>query len=379
MAFERSTHRLRTWFYMAIAACFIALTAMSWTTTADAQSSVRPPDGATTGPATPSTAPPSRFDAEFWSKVRGHKGPDVGNVSIPDKKAAILVDNSGWTWEATRSGNYQRYGAYGLGGMVALLLLFFLIRGRIRVSEGMSGSKIARFTDLERTAHWLLAVSFIVLALSGLNLIYGRDLLMPLIGKASFAQISIWMKWAHNYVGFAFMVALVMTFTVWVSKNFPHPRDLMWLLRGGGMIGGGHPPAKKFNAGQKILFWLVMLSGVSLSLSGLALLFPYELPLFAKTFGAINSVLGTELPAQLTPNEEQQYATMWHGILAIGMTIVVIAHIYIGSIGMQGAFDAMGSGEVDLNWAKDHHSIWAEEVLERERAEITGGNVQPAE
>ncbi|MEO0731097.1 MAG: formate dehydrogenase subunit gamma, partial [Pseudomonadota bacterium] len=234
-------------------------------------------------------------------------------------------------------------------------------------------------TDVERAGHWLLAVSFIILAISGLNLIYGKDLLIPLIGKAAFAQFSIAMKWSHNYVAFAFMLGLVLTFIMWVRENIPHPRDAVWLARGGGMVGGGHPPAKKFNAGQKILFWLVMLSGVSLSLSGVALLWPFEFPMFAKTFEVLN-VFGLGLPTELTPNQEQQYAAMWHGGLAIFMTCVVIAHIYIGSIGMEGAIDAMASGDVDLNWAKEHHSLWAEEVLEEERREISKtAGVQPAE
>ncbi|MEL6292381.1 MAG: formate dehydrogenase subunit gamma [Pseudomonadota bacterium] len=383
--------------FLALLALSIALLTTLNATTADAQSSVRPPAGATTSetPGQPSGSgdalAPSQYDADFWNKVRGRTGaaPTTqgipaeiaagrGTVSIPDGKAAFLVDNSGWTWTALRQGQYATYGAYALIGMVLLLAVFFLIRGRVKIESGWSGSRISRFTDIERIGHWLLAGSFIVLAISGLNLIYGRDLVLPIIGKEAFASISVAMKLAHNYVAFAFMIGLALTFVLWVRNNIPHPRDLMWIAKGGGLFGGSHPPAKKFNAGQKIVFWMTMLSGFSLSLSGLALLFPYEFPMFAKTFEVLN-VFGLGLPTELTPNQEQQFAATWHGALAIVMTALILAHIYIGSIGMQGAIDAMSSGEVDLNWAKEHHSLWVEEVLEEERREITGGKVQPAE
>lgn len=353
-------------------------------TPADAQSSVRPPAGATTNavPGEPvgGVGPgPSNFDPQLWSKVRNA---EKGLVSIPDTKSGYLVDDSGWAWRLARSGEYYAWPLYGFAGILAVLAIFFLVRGRIKVSNGMSGSTITRFTDIERLAHWLLAIPFILLAITGLNVMYGKDVLMPIMGKEAFATLSVYAKYVHNYVAFAFMAGVVLTFFLWVRHNLPAREDISWIVQGGGLFGSAHPPARKFNAGQKILFWLVFLSGVSLSLSGIALLFPYEFPMFAKTFEILNvaaTPLGMTLPTELTPNQEQQYATLWHGILAAVMTTVVIAHIYIGSIGMQGAFDAMGSGEVDVNWAKDHHSIWAEEVLEQERREVLGGKVEPAE
>lgn len=336
---------------------------------------VRPPEGASTSGGPPDIAADKggNYDIELWSKVRRNA---QGTVSIPDKKAGVLVDSSGETWRALRNGPLPTYGAYALGGMVALLALFFLLRGRVRVQHGFAGRTIERFTDFERVGHWLLAVSFIILALTGLNVLYGRDLLLPLMGKEAFASMSLTSKWLHNYVAFAFMVGLVMTFMTWVWYNFPHPRDIMWFLKGGGLFGGSHPEAKKFNAGQKVLFWLVMLGGLSLCLSGLQLLLPYDFAFFSKTFAFLNS-FGFDLPTQLTANQEQQYATTWHSIVALGLTVVIIAHIYIGSIGMEGAFDAMGSGEVDVNWAKEHHSLWAEEELSK-GASGSGAPARPA-
>lgn len=357
----------------ALAVCLIAFAAawLTWASgPAHAQSSVRPPDNAvTSGPPPRSgdfqTAPQlgGNYDKELWGEIRRNA---QGNVSIPDKKAGILVDSSGEAWRNFRNGPLPIYGGYALGGMVVLLALFYLLRGRIRIDHGRAGWTIERFTDIERMGHWLLAVSFIILALTGLNVLYGRYVVMPIIGKEAFANLSVAAKWLHNYVAFAFMLGVLLTFVLWVRHNIPSAIDLRWMAAGGGLLGGGHPPAKKFNAGQKILFWLIILGGLSISLSGLQLMFPYDLPMFAKTFQVLNG-FGFDLPTELTPNQEQQLATSWHGIMALILTVVVIAHIYIGTIGMEGAFDAMGSGHVDANWAKEHHSIWAEEKIEAER------------
>lgn len=330
-------------------------------------SSVRPPPGAVVpaqpGGAAPSLAPQERggaYDIEMWRKVRGGI---QGQVSIPDRKAGTLVQSEGEAWRNWRNGPLARYGSWAMGGIVVLLGLFLLVRGRIRIDHGWSGRTITRFTDFERTAHWLMAVSFIILGLTGLNVLYGRYVLLPVVGKETFATLSMAGKWLHNYVAFAFMLGLLLSFVVWIRHNFPNRYDVVWLLKGGGLfMKGVHPPAKKFNAGQKILFWLVMLGGTSIALSGLALMFPFEMPLFAKTFAFLNKI-GFALPTTLSPMEEMQYAALWHGAMGIFLVCVIIGHIYIGTVGMQGAFSAMGSGEVDVNWAKEHHSIWAEEEL----------------
>src|SRR5690606_22070605 len=287
-------------------------------------------------------------------------------------------------WRNFRNGPLPTYGAYLLAATLGLLVLFFLVRGRVKVEHGWAGRTIERFNGLERMGHWLLASSFIILALTGLNVLYGRDFLLPVIGKEAFAAISLAGKMVHNYVAFAFMLGLLWVLVVWVRHNLPHWRDLQWLAMGGGiLVKGVHPPSWKFNAGQKILFWLIILGGISISLSGLWLMFPYELPMFAKTFAAINSVLGTELPAVLTVNEEMQYASLWHAVMAIFLTAVILGHIYIGTLGMQGAFAAMGSGQVDVAWAKQHHSLWAEEVLKGDQQsgmkDSVGAQPQPAE
>jgi formate dehydrogenase subunit gamma len=348
---------------------------------ADAQSSVRPPANAV-GNAAPGAVPPnadnkaSNYDIEMWRRIRGGV---EGQVTIPDKKAGVLVQSGGETWRNFRNGPLPRYGAYAMGGMITLLALFYLVRGRIRIEHGPAGRTIERFTDLERMGHWLMAASFIILGLSGLNILYGRYVLLPVIGKDAFAGLSILAKWLHNYVAFAFMAGLLLTFVMWVRHNFPNMYDVKWLLAGGGLFSkGAHPPAKKFNAGQKVLFWLIMLGGLSISMSGLAMMFPFQTAMFSKTFGFLG-MLGISVPAGATPIQEMQFATAWHAIMGLFLITVIIAHIYIGSVGMEGAFDAMGSGQVDVNWAKEHHSIWADEELARlgTAQTVTGQHARP--
>lgn len=312
--------------------------------------------------------------ATLWAEVR-HGQTFTTQASNPN--AAFLVQDAGVGWQELRSreGVLQIWTAWALAGIVGVLLVFYLLRGRIRVEHGLSGKLIERFKGWERFGHWLLATSFILLALTGLNLLFGKDYLMPLIGKEAFAQVTYAGKWIHNNVAWAFMVALVWIFVAWVVHNLPSKYDLIWIAKGGGLfVKGVHPPSRKFNAGQKLIFWSTIVLGASVSASGLSLLFPYELPMFAGTFQILNDwgisqfVLGRTLPTDLTPIQEMQYAQVWHTIVAVAMIVIIVAHIYIGSVGMQGAFDAMGSGKVDRNWALEHHNLWVEEEDAKARA-----------
>ncbi|MFK7943736.1 MAG: formate dehydrogenase subunit gamma [Paracoccaceae bacterium] len=302
----------------------------------------------------------------LWGELRAGAS---GTISIPDQNAALLVQDAGIGWLEWRAkgGPLQMYGGYALAGIIVLLILFYLLRGKVRISHGPAGQTIERFKAIERFAHWVLAVSFIALAISGLNLLYGKDYLLPLVGKDLFATVTMAGKWVHNNLAWAFMGAIIMVFFLWVRHNIPSLLDLKWFAQGGGIIGNKHPQAKKFNAGQKIIFWSVIILGTSISLSGISLLFPYEAPMFAKTFSILNdtgigpAIWGEPLPTVLTPIQEMMYAQIWHTIVGFAMIFIIIAHIYIGSVGMEGAFDAMGSGQVDRNWAVEHHGLWVDE------------------
>lgn len=312
--------------------------------------------------AVPGDALGTSSDTELWRLIRQGEG--------------NLIQAEGSSWRALRNGPLSTYGIWAIAGILFLLAAFYLFRGRIKIEHGRSGQTIERFNLIERFGHWLTAGSFIVLAVTGLNILYGRYVLIPVIGKDAFATISLAGKWLHNWVAFGFMAGLVIIFVLWVVHNIPNRLDLNWFLKAGGLFSKhSHPPAKKFNGGQKVIFWLTILGGLSLSLSGWALLDPFTTTMFADTFALLNMV-GLNLPTDLSPMEEQQYAQLWHAIVSMFMIAVILAHIYIGSLGMEGAFDAMGSGQVDLNWAKEHHSLWVEEVQERREG---SGRTQPAE
>ena len=210
---------------------------------------------------------------------------------------------------------------------------------------------IVRFHFVERFAHWLTAVSFLALGLTGLNLVFGRSLLLPLLGPDAFSALTQLGKHVHQYGSFAFTLGLLLMLVVWIKDNIPHPRDILWLLKGGGMF-GLHVDAARFNAGQKVIFWIVILGGAALAYTGYSMM----------------SLIGGATLADM------QNFTFWHGMIGAIMLAVIVAHIYIGTLGMEGAFEAMGRGTVDWNWAKSHHSIWAK----REQDKL-GKPIVPAE
>lgn len=309
-------------------------------------------------------------DPELWRALR-YNAADI-NVSAGGEVAKVLVQDGGMAWYNFRQGPLATWGGWLLLGTIGALALFYLARGRVRIDEPMTGRTVTRFKAFERFSHWLLAGSFVLLGLSGLLTLFGRWVIVPLMGHETNAVLLTGAKFIHNNLAWPFMLGLVLVFLLWVWHNIPDRTDLTWFAQAGGIVGNNHPPAKKFNAGQKIIFWSVILLGGSISLSGLSLLFPFEMPLFAKTFSVLND-LGipgllniAPLPTDLAPQEEMQLAQLWHAIVAFVLMAIIIAHIYIGSIGMEGAFDAMGSGEVDEAWAHQHHSLWLDEVKAEE-------------
>ena len=322
-----------------------------------AQSSVRPPEG--NQASVPGGTLGTRSDSDLWRQIR--QG-EAGQVSIPDTKAAVLVQSDGESFRAFRNGPLASVGAQAIVGVILFLILFFVMRGRIEIESGPGKSTVTRFNFFERFVHWLTAGPFIILALTGLNMLYGKYLLLPVMGPEAFGALTYYGKLAHNYLGFAFMIGVVLMLLMWIKDNLPTWLDVKWLAAGGGMLSRhSHPTARRFNAGQKLIFWLVIISGLSLSASGLALLYPFELAMFAGTFEIMNMV-GFSLPTELTPLQETQLALLWHSIVALVAILAIIGHIYIGTIGMEGALGAVTSGEVDENWAREHHSLWYEKI-----------------
>lgn len=281
-----------------------------------------------------------------------------GRTTIPDARSEVLIQPQGKAWRDFHNVTLAWVGGIAVGGMLLILGVFYATRGRIAIEAGPAGRTISRFNALERANHWMVASSFILLGVSGLNLTFGRHILLPVLGPYTFANISLWGKIAHNFVAFPFTLGIVVMLLLWVKDNIPNGRDVEWFKMGGGLIGKGHPKAARFNGGQKMVFWITILGGSIVAASGYFLIFPF--------WGDLGVA-------------DMQLAHIVHSVLSVLMVAAMIAHIYIGSLGMEGAFDAMGSGEVDLNWAKEHHSIWVEEEMAKARQVVTPSGVKPAE
>jgi len=230
-----------------------------------------------------------------------------------------------------------------------VIVLFYLIRGSVRIEGGPSQARLVRFNAFERFVHWMTAASFVVLAISGLNITFGKELLTPLIGPAGFAEWSQWAKYAHNYLSFPFTLGVILIALIWIAGNIPNRIDVEWVKRGGGIVGNDHPPAYKFNAGQKLIYWIVIIGGGAIAVSGYLLMFPFY----------ATDIAGMQL------------AQIVHGVVAVLFVAAMLAHIYIGTIGMEGAFEAMAEGTVDENWARQHHRLWLEEEKNKAPAGAT--------
>src|ERR1700716_1249732 len=267
-----------------------------------------------------------------------------GRIDIPDRKASVLIQPAGRTWDYFHEVLLHWGAAAVILGTIVLLGAAYLIMGRIRISAGRSGRTVLRFRAFERFSHWLTAVSFVVLGLTGLNMTFGKIVLLPLIGPEAFSEISQIAKYVHNFTSFSFVAGLFLIIAIFFWDNLPAKVDIEWLKQGGGFIKSKHAPAGRFNPGEKAVYWLSLTAGLAVSISGFLLLFPfYE-----------------------TNIAEMQLAQVVHAVVAALFIALILGHIYIGTLGMEGAFEAMGTGEVDLNWAKEHHDLWVARELASE-------------
>jgi formate dehydrogenase subunit gamma len=270
-----------------------------------------------------------------------------GSILIPDTRESVLVQPVGRVWDYFHEVLLRRIGVAVIFGMLIALAIGYFVLGRLRISAGRSGTKVTRFTAFERFSHWLTAISFVVLALTGLNITFGKIVLRPLIGPDAFSTFAQYAKYVHNYISFSFVLGLMLIVTMWIKDNIPRKIDWVWLKQGGGFIPSKHPLAGRFNAGEKLVFWFALGAGIAVAISGYLLMFPFY----------VSNIAG------------MQFAQVVHSLIALAFIAVILAHIYIGTLGMEGAFEAMGTGSVDLNWAKEHHGVWLEE-------EITKGHVK---
>jgi formate dehydrogenase subunit gamma len=295
-------------------------------------------------------------NAPTWREVRS------GGTFITQVKGVetgVLVQSRGESWKQIRNDYVMPYGAALLLGVAVLIGAFYLWNGPIKVKGRLTGRKVLRLSSWDRVIHWVVALAWLGLAITGILLLFGKQVVIPLLGYAAFAWIAALAKNIHNFIGPLFLISAVLMFFTYIKRNVPKAHDLSWLAKGGGMFTGKHVPAGYFNAGEKIVFWFGLgLLTVVVSATGLILNFP-------------NFDQGRTL---------MQDANIIHSVSAVLYIAMMMGHMYLGSIGMQGAYQAMRyDGLVDEQWAKEHHALWYEDLIgERSRAgadRIGGGSL----
>ena len=285
-----------------------------------------------------------------WNEVRSGQ-PQY--TSLPGRETNVLIQSQGQTWRALRV-PVATIGGFLFAFAFVVLAAFYLWRGPIRVHGAPTGRLIERFSLVERSVHWAVAITFTTLAVTGLILSFGKTVLLPIIGYTLFSWIAIASKNLHNFVGPVLTVLLPIMIALFVHENIFRKYDWYWFKKGGGMLTGEHVPSGKANAGQKVLFWLlVVLFGITLVVTGLILDFP--------NFNQTRATM--------------QGANVVHMVAGVLASCLLLGHIYLGTIGMKGALQAMTTGYVDETWAKEHHEYWYNAV---KSGKGTGEGTPPA-
>ncbi len=291
--------------------------------------------------------------SNIWRKVREGT---TGYSAVSGPEAGQLIEANGEVWRRIRNGPLSVYGAWVMVCTLLALALFYTIRGKVMLTIKRTGKKLLRWSVFERFIHWYTALLFILLSISGLSILYGRSTLIQLIGHQSFAVWAYWAKLIHNYTGPLFMAGLFTMIIIWFKDNIPDKYDINWFKAFGGLIGKQHPSAARMNAGEKVWFWMLFWCGMFISLTGLVLDFP---------------VL-----------EQERFILQITHIIHLSCAILLITgalgHIYIGTVGTEGALEGMVSGEVDEAWAKQHHDIWLAQEQEKKQQQQESGSAHTA-
>lgn len=279
-----------------------------------------------------------------YSSLPKSEAPEAGNLIQPFVQyPGSRLTNAGEAWRQVRNNWLIPYGGAVLLIVIGAIALFYFGKGRINLHGAETGRKIERFTPFERSAHWSNAIAFSILAISGIVMAFGKFFLLPVMGITLFGWLTYVLKTAHNFAGPLFAVSLVIVFFTFVRDNMPSRGDLGWLLKGGGLLSGKEVPSHRFNAGEKLVFWGgVFFLGIIVVASGL--------------------VLDKLIPGLLYVRDTMQVAHMVHAVATVLMMAMFIGHIYIGTIGMQGAYEGMKTGYVDETWAREHHEYWYDDV-----------------
>ena len=292
-------------------------------------------------------------NAPVWRDVR--KEAQEHNTTVKGREAGVLVQSAGDTWRRLRNGPITFYGGWLIVIVCLIIAAIYFSKGPIKTHDKPTGRLIARFTLAERWAHWVMGISFVVLGITGLIILFGKFALLPVIGYTLFAWLTALAKNLHNFIAPLFIVSLLFFIVMYVKDNLPERGDGTWLANGWKMFGGMHLPSGRFNAGEKVWFWVgVVVLCLMLSVTGLILLFP--------NFDQVRSTM--------------QQANILHAISAVLVTALGLGHIYMGTIGVEGAYRNMADGVTDESWAKEHHEYWYNDV--KGGAKQASGGAVPA-
>lgn len=272
--------------------------------------------------------------AQLWRDARSG---EAGVTTVRGPETGVLIQSGSETWRELRNGPVTLYGGIVLCVVVVAIGLFYLKRGMIRLSGPPTGRHIQRFNSLERVAHWSMAISFVILAVTGLVLLFGKHVLLPVFGYTLFSWLAAIGKNLHNFIGPLFLLSIVVSFFIFVKDNVWKKEDADWIAKAGGLLSGEHVPSWRFNFGEKFMFWFgVVFLGLSVSVTGLIMDFP--------NFGQVRDTMQT--------------VNIIHSVGALLFVCLMLGHIYIGTIGMEGAYESMRYGHVDEAWAREHHELW---------------------
>lgn len=278
----------------------------------------------------------NQSDSDFWRQLRRGQPFNLSGTAIG---TPVMIQSPGEEWRSLRNGPLSYWGGILMLASLGFVIVFFLTYGQIKMTGGRSGKVISRFSQAERWIHWFVASLFILLTISGIFTMFGRYVILPIVGKQAWSVIASASLEAHNLLGPVFVVALVIMLGVYLKDNIWQKGDLTWVLKGG-FFSKGHPPSWKYNLGEKFWYWLLFFAGLAISLSGLLLDFPWL----------------AERVQQL------QLAHLIHAGAAVVLVAVSLVHIYLGTIGVEGALEGMTQGYVDEKWGEEHHGWWTEEA-----------------
>lgn len=294
-------------------------------------------------------------NAPFWRGVHnsGNVPGTVNNLEVGEKGVLVQpiitypgtrATTAGEAWRQIRNWWIVPLGGLAILFIIAAVALYYWWKGPIGAGQARhTGRAIERFTPFERLIHWSTAITFTILAVSGVVISFGKFLLLPLMGGLLFGWLTWLLKTLHNFVGPLFAICALVMFVTYLHSNWPSKDDLRWLLKLGGMLGGEHPPSHRFNAGEKVVFW-----GGLLVLGALVI--------------ASGLVLDHLVPGLLTTRSNMQVAHIVHAVFAMAMIAMFIGHAYMGTIGVSGSWQAMKTGYVDEGWAAHHHPLWRDDI-----------------